>query len=292
MALSAANGMIAGFYSAWIAFRDNNGYPVGTCVTPNSPTVNTAYHAYRLKYPVQVNALSNSIAMATRKGGQRVRGHRYLPPDDTGSFTITLDGKDEQADAYMRGYTLDLAYNTSMAIGASNAYLTSPPRFVLGMSMGFTDTDNATDYFITQIWNNVVFTKPFGEGATQSSGTNPNTLEWTVTPDPSARIGFGALYTATSLAVVEGTDLFVAIRDQYELTLTSYIANGSATTFTTGYRSMSSDNTGAAGNVILKAGVITAVTSVATGSTKLVTLTGAGSSADHWDILYPTQYVA
>lgn len=292
MALTATNGMIAGVYSAWIAFRSSAGYPVGTCITPDSPTVNTVYSAYRLKYPVQFNPLNTQIAMATRKGGQRVRGHRYLPPDDIGSFTIVLDGKDEQFDAYVRGYTLDLAYNTSMAIGTDNSYLTAPPRFVLGMSLGFTDTDNATDYFMTYIWNNVVFTKAFGEGATQSSGTNPNPLEWTVTPDPSTRTGFGALYTATSLGVVEGTSLMVAIRDQYELTLSSYIANGSATTFATGFRGMSTDNTGAAGNIILKAGVITAVTSVAIGATKLVTLTGAGSSADHWDILYPTQYVA
>lgn len=289
MALTATNGMIAGVYSAWIAFRSSAGYPIGNCITPDAPTVNTVYGAYRLKYPVTFNPLNTTLARAIRKGGQRVRGSRYLPPDTLGEFTIELDGKDEQFDAYVRGYTLDLTYNTSMAIGAGNSYLTTPPRFVLGMSMGFTDTDNATDYFMTYIWNSVVFTKAFGEGATQNANVNPNPLTWTVTPDPTTRTGIGALYSATGLGVVENTDLFIAIRDQYELYLSTYIANGSATTYTLPFKPKSSDATGAAGNVHLKAGVITAVTSVST-TTGLVTLAAAGSSADIHNDLIPTQY--
>lgn len=289
MALTSTNGFVAGFYSAWIAFRSSAGYPIGNCITPDAPTINTVYPAFRMKYPVSITPLSATPQFATRFGGQRPRGRRYLGYNDYGTFTLTMDGRDESLDAFVRAYSLDTTWNTSMLMGAGNALLATPPRFILGLSMGFTDTDNGVDYFDTFIWNNVLLAKPIGEAGSENGNTNPNPLQWTVSPDLSTRTGMGALYSATGLNVIENTDLMIWIRDQYELYQDTYVANGSATTFNTTFKSKSSDATGAAGNVILKNGVITAVTSIST-STKVVTLAAAGSSADIYNLLYPTQY--
>lgn len=286
--MNPTNGMIAGVYNGWIAHRNSNGYPMGGERDPDNVLANTVMHAHRLKFPVSIGQPGTTFERAIRRGAQRVRGSRRLGPSDIGEFPLVLDGFDEVLDGYARAYTPDTTTNTGAVITAPNALLSDPPRFILGLSVGLTGEDGV-DYYDTYIWNNIQLTKPLGEGSSQSGGENPNPNEYTVSAEVSARTGTGLLYEDTNLNVIEDNDLFIRIRARWEYTLTTWKANGSATTFTLGYRPKSNDATGEAGNFITKNGVIAPVTSVST-STGVVTLTAAGSSGDLWVVAYPTAY--
>ena len=287
--MTAANGMIAGIYSGWIAFRDSNGYPIGTETDPDDVSNGTTTHAYRIKHPISIGAPDITREIATRKGGQAIRGQRQLGVGNIGPFEMVLDAFDEQFHAYVSASAVDETTMTGWAITAPNTKKGVLPKFVLGMTVGFETEDGAAE-FLNYIYSNVQI-DPVIPGGGQDGGENPNPLTYQVTPDYSLRTGLGRLLSGMSLSVAEDSDLMIAVRNDKPITLTTYVDDNAAGTFTLGYRPTSDDETGAAENSITKNGATTAVTSVSK-TTGVVTQVAAGDAADIWVAAYPTDYVA
>jgi len=287
--MTATNGMIAGIYNGWIAFRDSNGYPIGTETAPDDVSNGTTTHAYRIKHPISIGAPDITREIATRKGGQAIRGQRQLGVGNIGPFEMVLDAFDEQFHAYVSASAVDETTMTGWAITAPNTKKGVLPKFVLGMTVGFETEGGAAEY-MNYIYSNVQI-DPVIPGGSQDGGENPNPLTYQVTPDFSLRTGLGRLLSGMSLSVAEDSDLMIAVRNDKPITLTTYVDDNAAGTFTLGYRPTSDDETGAAENSITKNGTTTAVTSVAK-TTGLVTQVAAGTAGDIWVVAYPTDYVA
>lgn len=290
MAAAASAGMIAGFYRAWVAYRNSSGYPMGQDASPNTVSNGEVKHPYLIPGMVDVGAPTPTRAIAQRRAGQVVTGQKALGTTDLGNFSFTLADYDETFHNMVTGATIDTALATDVAITAPNALNPDPPSLVLGLSMGFQRVDG-TDEYLTWIYGNVQITAPAGVGATQNDGVNPNPLQYTVIPRSTTRTPMGYLYSATALAVYNNADIAVGLRYTYPFCLSTYIDDGSATTFAVGYRPVSSDNAGVV-NMFTKNGVQnhTGVSgfSVTTGATTHT----AGSAADIWVATYATNYVA
>lgn len=284
-----ANGMIAGIYNIWIAKRTTAGYPMGTAATPDSPTVNTQYAAYRAKYPVSFTPPTPTRETAVRAGGQAYRGTRDLGLSGLNTGSLVMDGYDETFHALVSGSSVDTTTLTGWSMTAPNTQKPSLPQFVMGVSKGFQNEDGTVEY-LTTIFNSVQI-RPTMPSGSQGGGTNPNPLTYEVVVDTSTRTGIGRLYSASGLAVSEDSDVAISIRYTREIYVVTFIGNAAATTTTLPYLPTSSDATGAATNSITVAGATTAVTSIST-STGVVTFASAPASAAIAVIAYPTAYVA
>jgi hypothetical protein len=287
MAATAETGMIAGFYDGWVWFRDSNGYPMGTLSTPDAPVVNTVYTPFRLPGPVEVTPPTISRETATSKGGQRIRNKRVLGVNDISDFTFTLSDYSETFNAMISGTTVDVTTLTNVATTAPNTGLTEPPQMGIAFAIGY-QTDDGDNQTLTFMFHNVQISNSIPKGS-QAGGENPNPLQYTVTPTRSSRTALGHLYSTTALNVTDDKDILSIYRHEYPLFLTTYVANGAATTFTLPYLPISNDATGAATNSLTKLGAITAVTSVNI-ATGVVTLTGAGTTGDIWVAGTPTAF--
>lgn len=287
--MAATNGLVAGIYHMWIAFRDSSGYPMGQNTTPNSPSNGSTYHAFKCKHPVQYTPPTPTRELATRRGGQAWRGQRDLGISDLGLATIQTDSFDEQLHAYISGSSVDTSTMSGWHMTSQNAQNPDLPSFVLGLSIGFT-TEDGSNEFLTAIYHNVQI-RPRVPGASQSGGENPNPTEYEIVPNTSSRTGIGRLYSATSLSVTENNDVMMMIRYTSPIFVSTFIGNNSATTATFAYRPVSSDATGAATNSITSNGSTLAVTSVST-TTGVVTFASAPASAAKVVLALPTNYVA
>lgn len=289
MPSAATDGMIAGIYNGWIAKRDSNGYPKGTAADPDAPTAGQVLSPHRFSFPISFTPPAPSRRLATRVGGQTVRGQRDLGLSSLGTFQIGLDSFDETFHALVAGSVVDVSTVDGWAITSPNVQKASLPKFVMGISVGYLTANGANEY-ITLIFHNVQIGPALFSGS-QGDGENPNPLTYEVVPDLSARTGIGRLYS-TMTGIAEGnSDIATMNRASREIALATFIRNGTATSFTLPFRPTSSLATGVAGNSITNNGVTQSVASVNT-ATGLVTLTTAGTSGDVVVIAYPTEWVA
>lgn len=248
-----AAGHIAGFYHAQIAFRDSNGYPMGTQTDPDTVSNGTTTHAYKLTGPVETGTLSTTRESAAFRGGQKLLGRKDLGLSDVGSFDITLSAFDEQFHAYITRTAIDTSVATSNSLTTAGVNEADPPQMFLILTLGFQTTAGVNKY-ISYIYNNVQIAQANANNATQGGGENPNPLVYTVTPSVSDRTIFGLPYSSTTLSVVDNTDYYTRYVTTKPIAVTTYVALGSATEFTLGYRPYYSEHAGAR-NVWTKNGV-------------------------------------
>lgn len=287
MPATATNGHIAGVYDINIGLRNSDGYVMGTIADPENPTDGTTSGMYRLKYPVEAGAFNPEAVIAQFYGGQRQRGNRNLGPGPLGSFAMTLTGYDEVFAAIMRDITNDTTSASEFVRSGFNAGQTRRPRFALQMTMTFTTDDNE-NHFINVYYPNVELSGG-GFGANQNGNQNPNPLEYTVSPDFSARTVTGHLYSATTQPE-EDEDVGDNMRGPYRLYTTTYIDDGTATEVTLPFLPLTDDTDGSV-NMVLRNGSddLSNVSSINT-STGVVTFTAAGSSGDIVTITVGTGY--
>jgi hypothetical protein len=232
--MTATTGMIAGMYHMQIAFRSSAGYPMGTQITPNDVANGTTTHAYKVRGIVEVAAPSPTYSVANRRAGQTLLGQVQLGLSDLGSFTFTLSDYDETLRSYVNGIAPDTTTSTGTTLTASNVALATKPQFVAIFTTGF-QTDAGTNMFLNIIYPSVQISDAY-PGGSQGDGDNPNALTYTCTPTTRVNTGLGLTYAATNLDVQGDVDIQTVARTSAPLALTTYVAEGSATTFTLGYR--------------------------------------------------------
>lgn len=292
--MAASRGHIAGVYYAQIGFRDSNGYFKGTQSSPDSVANGTTTSAYKLLGPVSATALQPTYQIAEFFGAQAYLGSVDLGASAFGGFEITLSAHDDTFHSYISKTAVDSTIASAYSVTAPNTGLSSPPQFFLILSMGYQKEDG-TNWFIHYIYNNVQFRRGNLGAASNQGGTNPNPLTYAVRLARSTRTLFGYLYSATTLAVANNSDVMTEYKTQYAITATCLVGDGTVgaagTELQLPYLPATSDATGAASNVITKGGVLQAASSVST-TTGKVTYAAAPAAATVNIVVPTTAFVA
>lgn len=287
--MPATSGMIAGAYHAQVAFRNSSGYPMGTDTTPDAVSNGAVTHFYKLRDLVSCTAPAVTREVAIERGGQTVKGQRQLGVSDFGSFEMVLSAFDEQFHAYCSGAALDTTLASSRVIGAFNSGNAALPQLMLLLTIGF-QTLAGVDEFITYCYPSVTIAPVIPSGS-QEGGVNPNPNTYVVVPTRSTRTCFGSLLSATTLAVSDNSDIFQWYRGAYPISISTYIDDGSATSFVVGYRPVNSEHAGAV-NIFTKNGVTNHANVSGFSTTTGATTHTAGTAADVWVATYETNFVA
>lgn len=287
MAAVATAGHIAGFYHAQIAFRNASGYPMGADSSPDTVAAGDTKHAYKLTGPVEVTAPQVTREIATFRGGQAILGQRAMGVSDFGTFDMTLSAFDETFNAYIGGSTVDVTTVTDLAQYAPNSLNPALPQFFLLLTMGFQDT-SGTNKYVTYVYPNVQIS-PAVTGATQDGGENPGAVTYTVTPSASTRAASGHLFSAMGMNVTSDKEIVYAIRYNYPVSITTYIQETAATTFSLAYKPTSTEHAGAINSFTTNGVTSHSNVSGVDGTTGAVTITAA-TALDVWVALYPTEF--
>ena len=293
MAAAADAGFIAGAFYGWLARRTSSsytpgaGYPMGSLATPDSPSVDTVYSAYKLVGVVETGIPAPTRELASARGGLVIMGQRAMGVSDFGSFDLTLAYHDETVQQMCGGSAVDVTTHGNLAITAPNTGNANLNQLILGICVGI-QTDSGDNQFLTMVFGNVQITYP-QISAGQDSGVNPRPVTCTVVPSLSDRVGWGMLYSATGLSVQNDADMVTYVRYTYPMHLVTYIDNGSTGGFTLPYLPTSNEASNAT-NVVLESGAKSNPTSINTG-TGAVAMTAA-DSGDPWTLLYGTNFIS
>lgn len=278
--------LVTGFYLMQVAILDSENYPMGTLVTPNSPVNGTVYSPLVVEAPVEFAPPSPTYADAFSYAGQKLRGRRPFGATDYGIGTITLSEFDDVFDALVMGYTLDTATATAARIRATNAGRIQQRRFMVALTGGAVPEDSAVMYETTVLLNVYFQRQPFGMN--QGTGQNPNNVTYNVYANTSNRTPWGQLLSAATVAVDGDSDTEFGFYHDAPYMFTTYVDDGSATSFTLPYTPSYTEVAGAS-NIFYKEGVDNKAQVSAINGTgnKTVNIT-AGTAADKWVIWFPS----
>lgn len=285
-----AIGHIAGFYHAQFILRNSSGYPVGTVADPETIANGTEMHAYKLIAPVEATALTFPRDAATFRGGQQILGRMQLGVTDVSSFDITLSAHDDTFNALISGSSVDSTIASSNTVTTPNINKADPPQGMLLLTLGY-QTTTGTNKHITYAYHNVQIAESAAGAGSQAGGENPNPARYTVTVSASTRTFFGLPYSATTLGAENNSDFYVKYVTAKPISVTTFKADTSDTSFILGYRPFISEHAGAR-NVFTKNGAQghTDVSGVDT-STGAITIASA-TAADMWVAVYETEFVS
>lgn len=293
MALTAAkfNNVYVGYCQ--VMTRNGSGYPTGVQTDPDNMVVNTTSSALLLDSIIEMTPGNKTNPVVTNQGGQEIRSKTILPAQDFGTPTFSLSERNETLDALLTNSANDSTYNARRMIRGANMNQKTFLPFMVMFSILGTDSTTMASWWDNYCYLNCRIRRTGEGGAGQITGdaTNPNPFAYALDLSLGTRDITGTLLSALTVSVDENIDAVSYQRTSYPLGVTTYLANGAATTFTLGYRPLNSDATGAANNNHTLNGTQATVTSAST-TTGVVTLTGAGSSSDMHIMTYETEFVA
>jgi hypothetical protein len=286
--MAPTDGHFSGAYEALWIRRDSNGYPKGISTTPDAVSNGSTHHAYRLPGLVQATAPGVTRGRVSWRGGMKHRGSRGTGLEDFGDFQITVAGFDETFHSLVTGSVADATNGGSNnVIIAPNSNLADKPQGFLILTRGFQTRSGANKY-MHWMYNNVTL-DPIDPEFNQNSGENPQPVVYQVVPSQSQRTVFGLPLSALSVAVEDASDYYIMYRTDERISVTTYIDDNSATSFSTQYLPVSDDHAGVT-NVWTTAGSVShANVSGYSTSTGATTHTAASAGAI-WVVVYGTRY--
>lgn len=277
--------LATGQYIAQVAILDSTGYPMGTLITPDSPTPGTVYTPYLIPSVVDYTAPTPTSDEASSRAGMKLRGRVDLGVTDHGIGTLQMSELDDVFDALVMKTVIDVTTATNIRHRAANSLRIATRRFLLMLSQAAVTSDSVVKYntfYLTNVW----FRSP-RQSSNAASGVNPNNRSYEVMIRTNTRLPWGQLYSANSVAVTGNADTEGGLYASAPVALATYVDDGSATSFTFPYLPDSSENAGA-DNIFFKNGATAhASVSAFSVSTGVVTNT-AGSSGDKWVVLAPS----
>jgi hypothetical protein len=219
--------------------------------------------------------------------------------ESLGEFTFRVAEIDLQLNALLTSSQVVQDYSADWTEGGNNQTVSIPRQVCLIFTGGTTSRDDATpnERQYRHMFVPSCTVRAREGGANQSGGENPIELLYTVRPGLSNKLPNGVLFNAIDpLMYADGMAFWHQSILQYKIGMTSWVADGSATNFTLGYRPLFNTATSTGINRIARVlagqthGNQVAVTSVNT-TTGLVTPTTAGNDLDIYNVLYPTNFV-
>jgi hypothetical protein len=292
-ALTADPGIILGAFHVQVMKRDANGYAKGILADPDTVVANTTSSALHIGSLDAFTAPNPTTEFGTGRGGQKLIGSMALGISSFGTPSITLAAFDETLNAFIKGTTADVTTITGWAMNAANSSQQIFPQLITIVTGKFLNTDTLGEFYLNWVFHNCQWVSASGPNTSQAGGVNPNPLTYNLNLSLSTRNITGKVFSSsTGMSVVDGTDTWTLIRTTWPLAVTTWVANGAATTFILGYRPVySTVTTGTVDNSFTINGVATAPTSVST-TTGVVTVAGAGTTGDIHEAVYQTKFVA
>jgi hypothetical protein len=272
-----------------VFFIDDDGYPIGieadgTIPDPNDADPGTAYHALVLPGYISATPPVRELVTATDQADGTNYGDIDMGISSYGIVDITLSQRYEPFFQMASGVTPNTSISSALRISSSNN--TSLTQRKMGLIVTDRVRDEATNTTLYEhtVYNVGTFSVTQRAEGNQSGGVNPSPLKVAFKPLPSERLSFlGMLYSALDLNVDEDVDTDSPITSPYEFTLTTFIKDGVATTFSTKYKGLVAGATIGGVNVYTSQGVQAALTSY-NQTTKLATMSAVGT-ADHRAVL-------
>lgn len=289
MALTAAQLFAHGAFEAQYARRSSDGYPMGVLADPDNAVGNTTTHARRLRGFVEATEMQMTIAEVEEFGGMKPLAKKQVGVEAVSGFTLTLSSHDEVLKPLVTGGSLDTTTYSTSAIYAPNSNKGDLPQGMLALSTKLQD-ESGTPWWYHILYHNIVM-RPLNFAINSGTGRNPMASVYQVTASQAKRTMLGVLFADLALDIEDESDYYIVLRTANRIGFTTYVHNGSATTFTTGYLPLDDDATGEGANRYSKNGAIAALTSVAP-STGVATLTAAGTSLDKSVLVYDTAFRA
>jgi len=297
--MSVAKSFPYGAYEVQIVLLTEEGIAVGQSQTPDNITPPLTSHAYRVNHMVEFAPGDPTYTVATERSGMKFRGQVDLGLENPGEMTMTLAEIDMQLNALATDSRVVEDYSLGFTEGGNNANNDNPPNVGLLLTRGRASRDTAT--YGARGFGHIFIPnctlRAQHAGANQTGGENPIPLTYVVRPSLSSKLFNGVLFSAINADMyTDGQTWWHEVDTNDKLAVTSFVADGSTATFTLGYRALYSDATAIGRNRIARVdngaatGNQVAVTSIATGSSKLVTLAAPGTSGDIWNIIYPTTF--
>jgi hypothetical protein len=279
-----------------IFFVDDDGYPIGiesdgTVPDPNAPVVGTAYHAYVLTGYVTATPAIREVDTATNKADGKNYGDKTTGVNTYGNTEITLSMRDELFFEMIRGVTANTTISSGMRISSKNNTSVSEPNMGLIITDLVRDEETGEEKYEHTIYNKGTFTVTAESEGNQSAGVNPSPLTLTFKPIPSTRhVLTGLAYSALGLGVAENEDTDGQISSDYEFTITTFVKDGVASTFTTKYKPAVATATIGGVNVYSSEGTQAALTSLIT-TTGVATMAAVGTSGHRAVLAYATNFI-
>jgi hypothetical protein len=279
------SSLLAGLYVLQVALVNSSDYPMGQLITPDSPTPGTVYSPYVAPAPVSYAPATPTYAEAYSYARMKLRGRIPLGATDYGTGTLTFAEYDNVFDPLVMGSTRDTTTATSSVFNSANFSRNTPRKFLIGFTPASVVVDSSISY--TTIWKWGYFSRG-GLGANSGNGQNPNNITYTLHLVLSTRTPFGQLFSAAAAAPDNDVDTEYLTNALYPHALTTYVDDGSGTSILQAYTPYYSEHAGAY-NVFYKQGVDNKA-SVTSLTSKTWTVS-AGTSADIWNILTPSQEI-
>jgi hypothetical protein len=286
-----SKGNVAGLFTAQF-YKRYNGRAYGQIADPSAPGVNITTHAYRLTDPIRCTLPAVQRAIAEFVGGRGILGRMMLGVESLGNFEAEFANLDGPLMSMANVSNIDTTtvVNWSM-FGPNHA---NPVLQNLGMLLTgrFQDRTLGTDgefYYITVLVPSIEMEVDL-TSLTREGGKNPSPSKAIISPSFAGKFPNGQAFDSTQ-GFYENTTDYLYIIAAKPIALTTYIANGVATTYTLGFKPTSSAVAlGHTDNWFTKGSVDTPPTSIST-TTSIVTLAAAGVSGDLHDALYLTDFL-
>lgn len=282
-----AKGNIAGLAYAQVWRTDANGRMAGTEADPDNITANTTTHALLL-----TGAMSNDIADPERQrvvfqGDDGVLGSMYFGPNDLPEGTFTMSTYDTTLWTMAMGGNVVTDYGNT--IFSTNPNKKTPNVLGLAISRQAQDRDSGSDG--TNIWLTTIYKVQLVPRNPAAAFQEAAEVEMQITPLAMDRYPNGLAFGATE-SWTDNKTYSYNIEASYPLAFTTYVQNGSATTYTTGYRPISTTvANGDFPNFHCVNNAQVALDSIVT-TTGVATLAAAGTSGQWASLVYETEFTA
>lgn len=283
-------GFLAGFPYAQVWTVDDDGYAKGQQSDPNSVSDGTTTHAMLMKDTKTAGFTPPTRNVLHITGGDTWRGSFMFGIGSIDPFDLSLAYLDADLVALLTGSSVDQTTNAEWSVFGMDYNETDLVQVGLMLQTNFQSKETAT--LGANRWLNIIFPKcqispnwpPLGWQAEAP-------LTYRVQPTMTSKWPNGDAFDSNQ-GWEDNQAVAMGIITDYPLALTTYVADGVATTFTAGYRPISSTVTiNNTPNHFAVNGTPTALSSIVT-TTGIATLAAAGSASDIDVLMYETKFVA
>ena len=221
--------LVSTFRNLRIAFRDANGYPMGTDSTPDAVTNGTSTNAYYYDKPIDIGGVTIERPTISGRGGGKVWVRRIANVGEPSNASLNLSAYDSVLNGYIVGTTPDTTTNANFEVVARNSRKASPPAFIVMATTNLALADGS-EKFLHRIYLNAQINLATEANSSQGTGENPNPLAYEIVPNYSSRLPWGQLISANSnLSIVDDSDISIEVLADYQLAFTTYVDDGSST---------------------------------------------------------------
>lgn len=272
-----SRGNVYNFVGAFVWRRNSLGLATGQ-LDPDSLTPGTTSHAYRIYGPITATLPDVTFKSFEFVGGGTWEGKADGGLESVGDGELQVSQMDGGLEALLQGGSVDTTSLANTSIWSNNSLQPSPRDVGLMLIAQIQDRSVAVGQtrYVHFIYPSVQM-RTKSNNLTQDGGTNPSPMTLIFKPQKATTFPTGIAFGANQ-GWYENSEFSYRHSTQYPFALTTYVQNGSGSTFTTQFKPFYSTVTGGnTDNWYTVNGVATAPTSHST-STALLTLAAAGTS--------------